>query len=98
MAGVEAGRMPPWQPSPDCRSYEGERIMSPADKGALRAWLDAGAPLGLMHPRLTSVLTLTARREERPIPPEPWGDGGACARSVPRGPVRDRAVQVLIGL
>ncbi len=46
VASVEAGRMPPWQPSPDCRSYEGERIMSAAHKDALRAWLDAGAPLG----------------------------------------------------
>lgn len=45
-AAVESGEMPPWKPSPDCRSYEGERLLAGDDIAALRAWADAGAPEG----------------------------------------------------
>ena len=46
VSAVEAGRMPPWTPSPECRSYQAERIVSADDKATLRAWLDAGTPEG----------------------------------------------------
>ncbi len=40
---MEAGRMPPWSPDPDCRPIEGERIMDPADIALVRQWLDDGS-------------------------------------------------------
>lgn len=47
MAGaVEAGRMPPWMPDPDCRHYVNERLMPDEDKALLAAWAEAGAPEG----------------------------------------------------
>lgn len=46
VAAIEAGTMPPWQPDPDCRQFEGQRIMSEDDKQTLVDWLHAGAPVG----------------------------------------------------
>lgn len=46
LAAIEAKRMPPWLPSPDCRHYEAERLMPAADVAALKAWQLAKAPLG----------------------------------------------------
>lgn len=44
---VAAGRMPPWNPDPDCRTYENQRVL-PADALAtLTAWADARAPEGV---------------------------------------------------
>lgn len=42
LAAVESGRMPPWMPSADCRHYENERILSEAQKSALRSWVKNG--------------------------------------------------------
>lgn len=46
LASIEAGRMPPWMPDPDCREFEHARLM-PADEVALfRRWVEAGTPAG----------------------------------------------------
>lgn len=46
LPAVEAGYMPPWLPSADCKSYEGERRLSPEALAALREWVEAGTPEG----------------------------------------------------
>jgi len=46
MASVDAGRMPPWMPDDECRTYEHSRRMPQADIDTLRAWIDADQPLG----------------------------------------------------
>jgi hypothetical protein len=40
------GTMPPWQPSSDCNSYHGERILSDADKAIFAEWAAGGAVEG----------------------------------------------------
>lgn len=45
-AAVEAGRMPPWPPDPECNRYAHERIVPDDAIATLRAWADADAPLG----------------------------------------------------
>ncbi len=47
VAAVEGGRMPPWMPDRDCRSYIDERLMEPAELDALRAWIAADMPEGV---------------------------------------------------
>ena len=42
---IEAGRMPPWLPDPDCRHFPDERILSPEDKEVFGRWVDGGRPL-----------------------------------------------------
>ncbi len=44
---VEAGTMPPWLPSDECRSYKAERGLSHAEQRALRDWVQGGMPEGL---------------------------------------------------
>ncbi len=46
LADIASGRMPPWMPDPNCRHYQDERLMPPADVTVLQAWQAAGAPLG----------------------------------------------------
>ncbi|MCB9667350.1 MAG: hypothetical protein H6715_04420 [Myxococcales bacterium] len=46
LAEVEAGRMPPWLPTDDCRKYKGERGVSDAELSALRSWVKGGTPEG----------------------------------------------------
>ncbi len=46
LADIASGRMPPWMPDPNCRHYQDERLMPPADVTVLQAWQTAGAPLG----------------------------------------------------
>lgn len=46
LGSIEIGRMPPWQPDPDCRTFEGENILDDAEKALFRAWVDGGKPLG----------------------------------------------------
>lgn len=43
---IDSGRMPPWQPDPDCRHYVDERVMPADAKATFREWVAAGAPLG----------------------------------------------------
>ncbi len=43
---IEAGRMPPWMPDPDCREYEDQRLLTADEKALFRAWVDGGTPEG----------------------------------------------------
>src|SRR5262249_43118232 len=47
IAQVTASRyMPPWKPERGYADFEGERVLTPAEIGALRSWADSGAPQG----------------------------------------------------
>ena len=46
LASAQAGRMPPWPPDPDCRPYEGERLMPAEDLALFAQWVDDEMPLG----------------------------------------------------
>lgn len=46
LAAVSSGRMPPWMPSAECKTYEDERRVTPAQVDALRAWVESGMPEG----------------------------------------------------
>lgn len=41
---VRSGRMPPWLPGND--GFRGDRRLSETERGALMAWIEAGAPVG----------------------------------------------------
>jgi len=43
---MEAGRMPPWLPDPDCRPLRDQRVLTDGDKDVFRRWIDAGFPRG----------------------------------------------------
>lgn len=43
---IESGRMPPWQPDPNCRHFVDERIVPDDAKATFRSWVEAGAPMG----------------------------------------------------
>ena len=64
LAAMDAGSMPPWMPDPDCRSFEGERLMPAADRDLFAAWVEAGAPEG--DPTEPIVL-------DRVLVPTSWG-------------------------
>lgn len=44
---VSEGRMPPWNPGPDCREYRDERVLSSDEIDTLTAWAAAGAREGV---------------------------------------------------
>lgn len=46
LAAMEAGRMPPWQPSRDCHDLVGERGVTPEELATFRDWVANGAPEG----------------------------------------------------
>ncbi|MEQ8273588.1 MAG: hypothetical protein RMA76_07205 [Deltaproteobacteria bacterium] len=46
VGSVEAGRMPPWMPDPDCRHFVGERLLTADQIGMFRTWMEAGMPEG----------------------------------------------------
>jgi hypothetical protein len=46
LAAVESGRMPPWPPDPDCRTYQGARGLDEDERALLRGWVEGGAALG----------------------------------------------------
>lgn len=39
---MESGRMPPWQPDPECRDLEGARLMPAEEIATFREWIEAG--------------------------------------------------------
>jgi mono/diheme cytochrome c family protein len=43
---IEAGRMPPWMPDPECRDYRDERYLTDDEIATFKAWVDAGTPEG----------------------------------------------------
>ena len=45
-SAVAGGRMPPWRASGPLDVYQDDRRLSPKQKQALLAWIDAGAPAG----------------------------------------------------
>lgn len=44
LESMEAGRMPPWQPDDECRTFEEARKLSPDDIAMFREWVEAGMP------------------------------------------------------
>lgn len=45
-ASIEHGTMPPWQPSDDCNTYNGNFDLTPEEEALLLAWLDGEMPEG----------------------------------------------------
>ncbi len=43
---IATGRMPPWQPSSDCRSYRHERVLTDDEKAVVAQWAADGMPEG----------------------------------------------------
>ncbi len=43
---VEAGRMPPWPPNPDCNDYIGDRSLTDEQLALFRAWDEGGRQMG----------------------------------------------------
>lgn len=43
---VASGEMPPWPPNPSCQHFQGERVLSDAEKKIFADWNAAGAPEG----------------------------------------------------
>lgn len=41
---VEGGRMPPWHADPKVGRFKNDRSLSPGERSAILAWLDAGCP------------------------------------------------------
>lgn len=46
LTAMESGSMPPWHADPDCRHFEGERILGADDLDLFRRWVEAGTPAG----------------------------------------------------
>lgn len=46
LGAMQAGIMPPWMPSRDCRTYQDERGMSADEIALFATWVDLGAPEG----------------------------------------------------
>ncbi|MGB1016429.1 MAG: hypothetical protein ACPG4T_19985 [Nannocystaceae bacterium] len=46
LAAIENGDMPPWPPSDCCAELRHKRSMTPDEVEVLRAWIDAGSPMG----------------------------------------------------
>ena len=43
---MENGRMPPWQPDPDCRRFEDERLIAQSEIETFRKWVETGMSKG----------------------------------------------------
>jgi hypothetical protein len=83
VAAIEGGRMPPWMPDRDCRSYQEERLIEPAELDLIRAWIAADMPEGVATgaapvapDRLTFEPTHEGRSAEGYLPnpalPDDW--------------------------
>ena len=46
MNAIEDGRMPPWQPAPDCRSIKHDRTLRAEERAVLEVWQAEGFALG----------------------------------------------------
>lgn len=86
LSAVEAGRMPPWMPDPDCRDYQDPRLLTAAEIDTLRAWADTdtlegdpatAAPIDLPERRELDA-THTARPIEPYTPPAELADDYRC--------------------
>ncbi|MCA9539461.1 MAG: hypothetical protein KC620_11270 [Myxococcales bacterium] len=74
LAAIEAGRMPPWMPGTECRTFANARVLSPAEKDTFRAWVEAGAPEG--DPATAAPIDLpepvTFEPTDTVVPDEPY--------------------------
>ncbi len=68
---MESGRMPPWMPSSDCRTYQHERRITAGERALFRSWVEAGTPEG---------------EGEATAPPEDPAMGEADIVTSPNGP------------
>lgn len=85
---VDTQQMPPWPPVDCCAEYAFDRSLSEAQRSALLAWIDGGAPAGdpadrgPALPRLPGLsrvdLTLSMPSEYTPAPPEGGTDDLRC--------------------
>ena len=64
---VREGRMPPWHATDDHESFRNDRSMTDAEKEALYAWAEAGAPAG----ELTDLPTPPAKVPGWQLPSKP---------------------------
>ncbi len=86
LSSIEAGRMPPWMPDPDCRDFLDARIMPEAEKEMFRAWVAAEAPEGdpttaspiEVDPGPTFEPTVIAAPVEAYTPDEAYDDDYRC--------------------
>jgi len=46
LAAIDAGRMPPWMPDPECRDLQDARLIGADDVALLRDWIAADMPAG----------------------------------------------------
>lgn len=72
---IASGRMPPWQPSSDCRSYRHERVLSGDEKAVIAQWAADGMPEG--------ELPDTVEQPQTEELPEPSAVGVATDAYVP---------------
>lgn len=66
---IQADRMPPWGAHPDHGSFANDARLTPADKEAIVAWIDAGAPEGEGKPTAPSPPISFTEGWQLPRPP-----------------------------
>jgi hypothetical protein len=98
----DAKVMPPWQARPGYGSFRAERVLSKRERAVLRAWADAGAPLGDEAELLSTPQTSETRWRlgepdlvvEMPVDYEVPADGVDIYRNfvVPSELLEDRTV------
>ena len=73
LASMESGRMPPWQPDAECRTFDEERRMPEADIETFRRWVSAGMPAGdgvderVLPPSISTVVDREPDAFARPV-------------------------------
>ncbi len=72
---IAAGRMPPWSPSSDCRTYQHERVLTADQKAVIAQWAADGMPEG-------TVPEVVEQPQIRDLP-EPSAVGVATEAYVP---------------
>lgn len=82
---IDEGRMPPWLPDPSCRPVADARVVAPSDRARIRAWYEAGMPLGspsdaveIAAPAQTINANLRVRLPEAYTPDISDGDDYRC--------------------
>lgn len=83
MNAIETGRMPPWQADPECRDFEGARLMPAGDIATFRTWIDEGMLPGPEMdvgppPPIDFDATHTARMQEPYTPDVSQVDAFRC--------------------
>lgn len=86
MAGaIASGAMPPWQPGDACNSYRNDFSLGDAERDALLAWVQGGAPAGdpadFVTPAIEAepfVPDVTVQMAEPYLPPDDVQDDYRC--------------------